>query len=275
MDPRRPTDDEWNEISGLFPSLYRPDCWITGEPTKAYNCIAFSIGSTNRWIKPDSPLADFQKQYNGFGYQPVVTSTATVDGWGIAPDGAKMTHGSRKAVDPGFRALGLWESKCGSMWQLTHGRKGLNSPTVYGQVLTSFLKSTLDGAEGQMPQLPEMEPELTGEELSRLSDQAVAQVGDAGLIGQFAVRRERFLTAIGRSVYSDTAAFTALPEFADLVALGSGIVPLVVAQLGEEEGFFLLEVLDALEPGLTAIDYDPLSGQQSLARLVARAWLAR
>lgn len=277
MDPRKPTDDEWNEISGLFPSLFRPDCWITGAPTPTYNCIAFSLGFTDRWLNPDSPLAAFQKQYGTYGYQPVIASTATVDGWGLAPNGTKMTHGSRKAVDPGFKAQGLWESKCGEWWRLTHGRKGLASPGLYGSVLTSMAKNTLDDEEGAvMPDLPGMEPELTGDELSLLSDRAVAMVGDADLIGEFALRRERFLAAVRRSALSDTAAFADLPEFADLVALGSAIAPLIVAQLGDEPGFFLLEVLDAVEPRLSAaVEHDPMTGRQSLARLVARAWLAR
>ncbi len=160
--------------------------------------------------------------------------------------------------------------------RLTHGRKGLNSPAHYGAVLTSMAKSTLDDEEGRMTELPAVEPELTGDERARLSDRAVSLVGDADLIGEFAVRRERFLAAVRRSMLSDTAAFADLPEFADLRELGADVAPLIVAQLGEEEGFFLLEVLDAVEPELTVeIEHDPMAGRQSLARMVARAWLAR
>lgn len=276
--PRQPTAAEWATIRGWFPNIDKNSCWITAPKSDVYNCIAFSVGIDNRWINPASPLAAFQQYYENIGMDTVAAGSAgaAVDGWG-RNNGQNMTHGSRRALDPGFNVQGLWESKVGSSWRITHDRNGLNSPNLYGTVLTSF---SLLGAEDMDEQtaaagLPEMEPPLTDEEREQLTRHALTLVADSALIGEFELRRVRYTRAFEDSALSDTAAGTALPEFADLVALGGGIVPLVVAALDEPGGFFLLEVLDALEPGLTAAQpHDPLTGRQSLARTTARAWLA-
>lgn len=282
MDPRRPDDFEWGVFSNWFPKLVKNDVWVTAEPTAKYNCVSFTLGIYDRWIKPVSPLAGFEKQYGAFDYVPVNAANASVDGWGFTgtkPNQEKMTHGSRPSADRVFAALGLWESKLGNAWQITHARNALVTPIgvgeEYGSVLTSLGEDDLNRPGGGRPQPPDMEPEITGDERALLVDAALEEVDDAELIGEFALRREDFLRAVGRSASSDIARFAAMQEFGALVALGRRIAPLIVAQLDDERGFFLLGALEAVRPELTAIEYDPLAGEQSLARLVARTWLAR
>lgn len=268
--PRRPTASEWSSLKAGFPNLVESDVWITGEETKTYNCIAFSMGYTDRWIDPDSPLAAFQVQYQHYGFAVAGYSGGTVDGWGEPASGPgmgkTMNHGSKLSQDPQFS--GLWESKLGPQWRITHGRDQLTG-TTYGNILTSFTKT----AEPSV-RLPDMEPELTAEERRRLRRIAEDLTADAALAQEFGRRREAFLVAVAMSYQSRAAAFTELPEFAALTALGEPIVPLVVAQLDDPEGFFLLAVLDVLAPSVAAVDYDPRTGLQSRARRVARAWLA-
>jgi len=269
--PRPPTPSEWAALHNDYPNLVQADVWVTGEPTSTYNCIAFSLGYTDRWIDPNSPLAAFQVQYQGYGFAVANYSGAKVDGWGAPASGptkgSSMKHGSRLSPDPQFSAKGLWESKLGGTERITHGRDQLTG-TLYGNILTSFTK-----AAEQKVMLPDMEPELTAEERRRLRRIAADLTADDALSQEFSRRREAFLTATASSRQSRTAAFTELPEFTELTALGERIVPLVIAQLDDPGGFFLLAVLDALDPSVATVDYDPMTGLQSRARRVARAWL--
>ncbi|MFJ5779562.1 hypothetical protein [Streptomyces sp. NPDC093094] len=255
----------------VWPGLVRGDVWITGEPTDVYNCVAFSMGYTDRWIREVSPLSAFEALYDDYGFTVTPYAEGTVDGFGSpdsGPDrGKKMYHASRLSPDPRFSEDGLWESKLGPQERITHGRNQLCGD-VYGSILTSFSPSA-----GRI-RLPDMEPELTAEERRALHGIAVELIADAALSDEFTRRREAFLAAVAASPASRIEAFAEFPEFTDLTALGERIVPLVVAQLDDPGGFFLLEVLDALAPSAAAVDHDPWTGLQSRARLVARAWLA-
>lgn len=135
MAPRLPTTSEWNSLSSSFPGLTQANVWITDAPTPVYNCIAFSLGRTDIWINPPQPLATFQALYNGVPYNhptaPVVAPGAAIDGWSLP---SEMTHGSRVNT---ANKPGLWESKLGSSYRITHGRPEL-SGNVYGQIVTSF-----------------------------------------------------------------------------------------------------------------------------------------
>ena len=136
---RNPTTNEWNQLSSTFPGLTQANVSITAEPTAVYNCIAFSLGISNAWINPPQPLSSFQAMYNGAPYNHPTVNTggaAQIDGWAmpaIGPSIANMTHGSRvSAARPG-----LWESKLGRSFRITHGRAELTG-NVYGRTVTSF-----------------------------------------------------------------------------------------------------------------------------------------
>jgi hypothetical protein len=137
--PRPPTPAEWAQLSGWFPGLVRGNVWITDNPTPVYNCIAYSLGYTDRWINPPQPLGPFQALYNGQGHATLAAGAgnANIDGWALPPGGpgiTQMTHGSRRSTSmPGS----LWESKLGSSYRITHGRPELTG-NAYGRVVTSF-----------------------------------------------------------------------------------------------------------------------------------------
>ena len=42
-----------------FPNLDVNNISVTGEATGTYNCIAYSMGITNKWIDPESFYNDF------------------------------------------------------------------------------------------------------------------------------------------------------------------------------------------------------------------------
>lgn len=130
MTPRRPTTVEWNQLSSYFPNLVKDDVWITDDPTRVYNCIAWALGYTDRWINPPEKQADFEALFLSSPLYskvlPAEDSTATSDGYKLGV----MTHASRF-----FN--GSWSSKLGESFRITHNRKGVTG-NIYGQISVSF-----------------------------------------------------------------------------------------------------------------------------------------
>lgn len=69
-------------------------------------------------------------------------------------------------------------------------------------------------------------------------------------------------------------------EFDALIALGPGILPLVVEKLAEPENFLTLQLYDAIQPNSRlVVHFEPdderiLEGEQGRARRVVQAWFA-
>ena len=51
---RVPTQAEKDNLKKDFPNLDVNNISVTGEATGTYNCIAYSMGITNKWIDPES-----------------------------------------------------------------------------------------------------------------------------------------------------------------------------------------------------------------------------
>jgi hypothetical protein len=260
---RRPNPGEWAQLSGAFPGLIWNDVWITDEPTPQYNCIGYSMG-VRQWINPQSPLAAFQQQYAARGFAVAPANTAVIDGWGTG-GGAQMTHGSRQSTS--MPQTGLWESKLGQWFRITHGRNQLVG-TAYGTVLTHFRPSF---AKAEEPEEVSM-PSYTDDELARIAQQA-AQV-DPGLKADFDERLATWKATWTRpelATSQNTYDFATGPEFEAVVALGDGIVPLVVAEMTQPDGFFMVPLLeeytDPVPPG------PPAESEQTRGQRAVRAWL--
>jgi len=272
--PRRPTDPEWLQLSGWFPLLVRDDVWITAEPTATYNCIAWSLHFTDRWINPPQPLANFDQLYVDFGYQLTVAhaADALIDGWATgAALALDMTHASRLYQDAGP----LWESKLGQSWRITHGRDQLDTPALYGTVVTSFDQPLL--ARSEPLARPPMKS-LTTEELSQLAQQ-VSRVPPT-LRAEFDVRYQAW-RATWNPARSDTRGHARGGEFDRLVELGEAIVPLVIERMVRADEFAALVLYDRLAPDPSLViryrlrDPDRDEGEQSRALRSARLWLRR
>jgi hypothetical protein len=260
---RRPNPDEWTELSATFPGLIWNDVWITDEPTLQYNCIGYSMG-IRQWINPQSPLTTFQQQYAAQGFSVAPASSALIDGWGTN-GGARMTHGSRQSTSK--PQTGLWESKLGQWFRITHGRNQLVG-AAYGTVLTHFRPSF---AKAEEPEEVSM-PSYTDDELARIAQQA-AQV-DPGLKADFDERLATWKATWTRpelATSQNTYDFATGPEFEAVVALGDGIVPLVVAEMTQPDGFFMVPLLeeytDPVPPG------PPAESEQTRGQRAVRAWL--
>lgn len=144
MAPRRPTQPEWGDLCSCFPGLIKDNVWITDDPTPVYNCIAFSLLYFDRWINPPQPpVGPFQQLYNSYAHStlPVGGDRAYIDGWATPPSGplTAMTHGSRVTTSSKVSSsgTGLWESKLGQSYRITHGRSELTG-NLYGRIVTSF-----------------------------------------------------------------------------------------------------------------------------------------
>lgn len=115
----------------FFPGLNVNATVVTGEATNVYNCIAWTVGLTNRWIWPGNTLAQFDTFYRGLGL--VRCSNGPLAAWGFSP--SHMTHGSISGPGHGPR----WESKCGADLRIEHGLGEL-AGSSYGHVVAFYCR---------------------------------------------------------------------------------------------------------------------------------------
>jgi hypothetical protein len=62
------TAAEQKRFQGYFPNLNVGQVVVTDYATGAYNCIAWTVGISNRWLWPGSSLAHFDTFYRGYGF---------------------------------------------------------------------------------------------------------------------------------------------------------------------------------------------------------------
>lgn len=277
--PRKPNQDEWEVIKAYFPNLIREDTWLTGPANKVYNCIAWSLGFDDRWIPPDSPLSAFIAQYQSYGCQHIgrLNPKASIDGWGTSVE--VCTHGSKIYTGVSVGKSGLWESKLGDGWRLTHNREGLKGE-VYGEILESFLESVNIPA---MPRISMANLPLWSEEDEQKLRNAIALVSEYqknAFESAFSAWEASWST--GDLYYSsDTKDRAEGEEFEALKAMGAEIIPLVVEKLRDPSKFMALVLYESLQKNydliITYTDEDDirtlLEGEQMRAQRTIRLWL--
>jgi hypothetical protein len=112
--------------------------------TKVYNCIAWSIGVTNRWVWPGPTISAFDQLYGMHGYKRLSTNDYSVQPGvqkivlyaHVYKNGRiKCTHGARQLPD------GTWTSKLGKLPLIRHKNpQALNGPS-YGRPIAVYVKS--------------------------------------------------------------------------------------------------------------------------------------
>ena len=145
---RQPRTDtgEKAELEDCFPRLVGCEWSVTGEATNGYNCIAWSVGETNRWYNP----SDIDGYYgDGDGRLTVVEMDAFYfekKGWLPTEAGDAEVkavfysgyHGARrKDCHCGSGHWMIFESKCGSAPRIEHVRDQLNG-SVYGAIIRCY-----------------------------------------------------------------------------------------------------------------------------------------
>src|SRR5688572_11212891 len=107
------TQVEKARFKGYFPGLDVDLAVVTGELSRVYNCIAWTVGVSNRWLWPGNSLSDFDTFYTGLGF--IQANDGPIAAWGHST--SKMTHGSVSGSGHGPR----WEPKCGADLRIQHG----------------------------------------------------------------------------------------------------------------------------------------------------------
>ena len=112
--------------------------------TKVYNCIAWSIGITNRWVWPGYTISAFDQLYGSYGYRRISTKDYRLQpgvqkivlyGRVYKNGRIKCTHGARQLAD------GTWTSKLGKLPLIRHmSPDALNGPS-YGRPIAVYVKS--------------------------------------------------------------------------------------------------------------------------------------
>src|SRR5438477_8321675 len=99
---RQMTPQEKATFKGWFPRLDVNAAVVTGEVSRVYNCISWTVEVTNRWLWPGASLADFDTFYRQFGFAR--SGNGPIAAWGSTA--SNMTHGCISGPRHGPR----WES---------------------------------------------------------------------------------------------------------------------------------------------------------------------
>jgi hypothetical protein len=272
------TAAEKQRFASAFPNLNVQNAVVTDGPTPAYNCIAWTVGVTNRWIWPGNTIAQFDAFYRGFGYSR--TNTGPLAVWGHTT--ANMTHGCISGPGHGPR----WESKCGADLRIQHGLTELVGSN-YGRV-TGFYDRTQsvggpwDDMVAALTKQKGPKPYLTPAAKQKLRRQVDTIPAD------LRARFERAFSTWKQAWFEGGLTFNSNPQtrsvgraFDALISLGPGILPLVVEKLADPENFLALQLYDAIQPDPTLVvhfeadDQRILEGEQGRARRTVETWLAK
>lgn len=269
-----PTDEQKKFLRKKFPNLTK--FWITGEPTRDYSGIAWSMGFKNRWINPGETLDKFKKQYQLLGYAdiPAHSDEAMVDGWidNSKPiNGSKVYTGNIPDTSPG-----LWETKLGSSYRIAHYRDELNGD-IYGEIKISFKAPFISKKafvkKNQL--ITQKEIDTLNVEISKISPVLKEQFENA-----FREWKDSWFQ--GDMIFSsDTRDRAKGKLFEKLLALGDEIIPLVIEKLVDPENFIALTLYDSLQMHPECVvkyhdaDLNLLEGEQARAQRTIRLWISK
>jgi hypothetical protein len=128
MGATKPTSDFDTKIRKKLPQLQSGDYCITGAKTEAYNCFAWTVGETFRFLKAGevdsaygnkngiAEFSDFDNLYARIGLKPVIGSKPGNAQVALYADGTTVTHAALKTGV----ACGGWESKLGPSFRIAH-----------------------------------------------------------------------------------------------------------------------------------------------------------
>jgi hypothetical protein len=273
--PRHLTESEKEFAAQNWPNLNVNNVQVTGAATATYNCLAWTLGITNSWVWPwrggaTVSKAQFDQLYANYGYSPAGSGPVAV--YGFNPN--DMQHGSLYT-----QTHRSYESKCGSWLRITHTLQGMEGGS-YGDVEGFYSAATSLQKKTELMQ-------LSFDSFNRLSAQELKILEDAVLNVDPALRAsfektyrewkatwEHPLIVASSNPYDRTRSV----QFLELIALGSGILPLLINQLLDQEEFFALQAVDRLlKPALSVVrgPYDDLilMGEQGRALETVKRWI--
>jgi hypothetical protein len=260
-----------------FPNLDLSKVEVTGEATRSYNCLAWTLGITSVWLWPWArgrrrrvSETDFRGLYDIFARDLARKAHVAVFGTSTRA----MTHASLSLSD-GER----WESKLGQWLRIRHPLEGLESKS-YGKVQKIFDRASLlcqVGTKDLWRESPSHHA-LTPEQVRRLNRKV--EMLDGRLVRSFRGALRRWISTWDHpdvQISSDPLRRTMSREYHDLIKLGRPIEPLLILELADPKNFFVLQVLEhifpQLRPPVRERD-DPafLLGEQGRVKHVVNRW---
>jgi hypothetical protein len=137
--------DELDQIRAKsFPRLSKYD--VIGSATPKYNCIAWSLGVTSRWVWPGTSLASFDDLNAQYGYRRMSRMDFSLEAgvekvvlYGKMVDGKfEATHQARQNPD------GTWTSKLGKMALIRHASPDSLDGPDYGKPYAVYYRKKTD-----------------------------------------------------------------------------------------------------------------------------------
>ena len=277
--PRSMTAAEKRRFSGYFPRLNVNRAVVTGNATRVYNCISWTVGVTSRWIWPGSSIRNFDSFYTR--YNLVRASNGHIAAWGQST--SSMTHACISGRGHGPR----WESKCGSDLRIQHGLNELVSSS-YGRVVAFYRQRTPLTFDKEAEKFlstfqEEGRVRISVTKAERTALRAATRAVPANARKRFDelfVAWKKSWSAPHAQLFSDPGFVRFSPEFHNLVALGAETIPLVVDRLVDTDNFFALQLYDVLQPesSLTVqLDEDDeliVEGEQGRAARTVKLYLS-
>jgi hypothetical protein len=279
---RRPTATEWNTLRSMFPQLPQSSVWVLGNATPVYNCLAWALGRTDRWIWPWGgslpSLATFTSYLRQFGYATGTPAAAAVYG--------NAAWGSYAIAHIGRHWVGAPSSKLGRYLLIHHTWAGLNYG-AYGALRQYYRRvAALEGGPPTLESVDMVErgesplPELAAAELQALQDAAdkVPQDARAAFDAAYSAWRATWDEPPGL-LDSTGLSLTTTLQFYAVVDASRKAVPLLMLKLvdpNEHPALLAAEqVIPATAMPLFELD-DPatLEGEQYRARIAILSWLA-
>lgn len=110
---------------------------------KQYNCIAWSLGITDRWVWPGKTVREFDELYGKYGYKRAETrnlkheaGVAKVALYGKLDDTGNVsaTHAARQEAD------GTWTSKLGGEARIRHLTPDAVAGPAYGDPIAVYVR---------------------------------------------------------------------------------------------------------------------------------------
>lgn len=277
------TPQEKQDYAALFPNLNVNNVVVTGEATPPalpkYNCIAWTLGITSRVIWPGPTIQNFDATYATGGF--FRSGNGPIAAWGISL--TQMKHGSISGPGHGPR----WESKLGTGGLRAQHGLGELVGIYYGNVLAFYApkaaaRNSFQRLLKELQIVPRRKSYLSGPESKALREE-IARI-------PIELRRkfeERFAAwqktwdAPYLMIHSDPTVFRYSGEFAELAALGTDVLPLVVSKLANPNDFLALQLYDALQNDqslrvdLAPGDEQVFYGEQGRAERVVKRWLGK
>lgn len=135
------TSSQDSFLRGSFPQLRTGDYCVTAPATPTYNCFAWSMRDTSKWLESEVDsfygnnngsleFSDFDDMYANEGLKPVTNATPSNPEVALYAKGSTPTHAARYTGV----ACGGFESKLGRYVRIAHYPQQLEGGSVYGDI---------------------------------------------------------------------------------------------------------------------------------------------